>query len=232
MKLPSILFLFLVSFVLNTTVIAQRHQIGLIGGLNLANIDVDIKDSEQQIKTNTKTGFTFGGVACLSLTNNIAIQFEPAYMQKGSKVEAKWSENGSLIKMDQTFKTNYIDIPLLLKASFGQENAKLYLLAGGSLALKTGDAKVKVEKVTVDGYDVTSQIPSDELEGELKTKSTDFGLNFGGGIIFPVATYHLFIEGQYNIGLTNINDEVNADEETLKNRSIQIKAGILFSLGQ
>ena len=232
MKRLSFLFLLLSFFLLSTSVIAQSHQIGLFGGVNLAKVDVDIKDGEQQIETNNKAGFALGGVVCLSLANNIALQIEPAYMQKGSKVIVEWLENGSSFKMDQTFKTNYIDIPLLLKVSLGQGNTRPYLLAGGSIAFKTGDAKVKVDKVTVDGRDVTSLLSSEEREIEWKIKSTDFGLNFGAGVIFPVATYHLFLEGQYNLGLTNINDEDNADEGTLKTKGIQIKAGLLFSLGR
>ena len=86
MKRLSFLFLLFSFFLLSTSVTAQSHQIGLFGGVNLAKVDVDIKDGEQQIETNNKAGFALGGVVCLSLANNIALQIEPAYMQKGSKV--------------------------------------------------------------------------------------------------------------------------------------------------
>ncbi len=210
---------------------AQNILIGPLVGLNLASVDVDVKDVDQDISTSIQPGFAFGGSFYLALSSNIGLQFEPTYMQKGSKVEVKWVENGSNIEMDQILKANYIDIPILFKASFAQGSTKPYVLAGGNIALRTSDVTVEVDKVTVDGQDITSQIPSGELEDELKTKVSDFGLNFGAGILFPIGTNHFFIEGQYNIGLKNINDEVDADKVKVKTKGILIKAGIFFTLG-
>lgn len=77
--------------------------------------------------------------------------------------------------------------------------------------------------------DVTNLIPSDEREQLLETKSTDFILNFGGGVLIPAGKVNIFIEGQYNLGLTDLNDEPN-DDMKIKSTGIQIKAGVLFPL--
>lgn len=231
MKKFSIVFLILTIIFFISPVMAQNHQIGPLVGLNLASVDVDIKDEEEDIGTSTRTGFIFGGSFYLSLSSNIGLQFEPTYIQKGSKVEVKGMENGVDIKLEQTLKANYIDIPILFKASFGQVSTKPYLLAGVNIALKAGDAKVEVDKVTIDGQDVTSEILSDEWEDELQTKSIDFGLNFGVGILIPIGSNQFFIEGQYNIGLKNIYDDEDPDVNDVKTKGIQIKAGIFFPLG-
>lgn len=228
-KYGHLVFILLTTF-LGSPVMAQNNLIGPLIGLNLANVDVDIKEEEQQVNTSTRTGFAFGGAFYLSFTPNIGIQCEPVYIQKGAKVNVKWTENGTSIDMDQTFKTNYIDIPVLLKASFGQKNIRPYILAGPYIALRTGDAMVDVDRLAVNGQDITSQIPSNEREVKLDTKSTDFGINLGAGFLFPLTTNYLFIEGQYSIGLTNINAEEDGDVGTLKTKGIQIRIGLLFSL--
>ena len=231
MKKFCIVFLILTIIFLVSPVMSQNNQIGPLVGLNLASVDVDFNEEELDIDTSIKTGFVFGGSFYLALSSNIGLQFEPAYMQKGSKVEVKGMQNGLEIKVEQTIKANYIDIPILFKASFGQGSTKPYILAGANIALKTGDTKVETDKLTIDGVDVTSYMSSDDREEELETTSTDFGLNFGAGILFPVGNNHFFIEGQYNIGLKNIFDIEDPDEASIKTKGIYIKAGILFPLG-
>ena len=76
-------------------------------------------------------------------------------------------------------------------------------------------------------------IPDDQREDTLKTKSTDFTLNFGAGVIIPLGMVNIFIEGQYNLGLTDINDEAPAPGEpemTIKTKGIQAKVGVMFPL--
>jgi hypothetical protein len=47
--------------------------------------------------------------------------------------------------------------------------------------------------------------------------------------MIPVGQVDIFIEGQYNLGLTNVNN-APADDTKIKTRGIQIKAGALFPL--
>jgi hypothetical protein len=211
---------------------AQNIQIGPVVGLALVSLDIDMGHEPQDVNTSTRIGFAFGGSFYVALSSNIGFQFEPAYIQKGSKADVKWVENGSNFNMDQTLKVNYIDIPLLFKASIVKENIEPYILAGANIGLKLGDLKAEVNKITVDGQDITNQIPSDEREVDLKTKSADFGINFGAGILIPIGNNHIFLEGQYNIGLADIYDEEDTDQVDLKNKGILIKAGILFPLGK
>ena len=226
--------IFILSFAiifLVSPLIAQKYQIGPTVGLNMANVDIDVKNDEQDIGTSTRAGLVLGGSIYFTITSNIGLQFEPTYMQKGAKVEVKWMENGTSFKLEQTLKVNYIDIPILFKAYFGQQNIKPYLFAGANIALKTGDIKVRNDKVIVDGQDVTSQVPDDEREIKFKTNLTDFGFNSGAGILFPVGKNNFYFEGQYNIGLTDINNEKDADKAEMKNKGVQIKAGIFFPVG-
>ena len=177
----------------------------------------------------TRTGLLFGGILFYSFSPVLGLQVEPAYVQKGASIEQTEIEEGNTIKIEATLAADYIDIPVLLKASFGDGPVKPYVLAGASVAFLLGDAMLEIDKTTLNGDDVTSQIPSDEREQKIETKSTDFILNFGGGVIIPLGQVNIFIEGQYNLGLTDVNDEPD-DITEIKTTGIQIKAGVMFPL--
>ena len=81
-----------------------------------------------------------------------------------------------------------------IKQVFGDGRVKAYLLAGATLALSLGDATLEYDKAIIDGQDVTNEIPSSEGEQKLKVKSTDFILDFGGGVIIPAGQVNVFIE--------------------------------------
>lgn len=237
MKLFCIVFFILTPIFLVSPIMAQNNQIGPLVGLNLASVDFESETEQRDRDTSIRIGFSFGGILYLALSSNIGLQFEPSYTQKGSKFEVKWMTYywGEII-MEQTLKVNYIDIPILFKASFGQGSTKPYILAGANISFKTGNVVVDIDKVTIDGEEAeNSQEVIRMLEDELEiaTKSTDFGLNLGVGILFQIGTNQFFLEGQYNIGLKNIVDEEDEDdaEPEIKNKGIQIKVGILFPLG-
>jgi hypothetical protein len=178
-----------------STVMGQI-QLGVIGGVNMANLSVE--DVDEGLKT--KTGFAAGAVAVFTVNEMIAIQAEPTYMQKGTKLE--------ILDVTVNWKLDYIDIPVLAKVSFGQANVKPYILAGPAVGILLS---AKAEDIDVkDAF-----------------KSIDFGVNFGAGVGMLMGKNTLFLEGQYGLGLANIND----GEGTIKNKGIQIKAGITFPIG-
>lgn len=205
---------------------SQTNYIGPMLGVNLANAKIDPKPDDLDLST--RTGLVAGGALLIYLGPNFGLQVEPAFMQKGSKVKI---EEGNE-KIEATLKANSLDIPVLLKIGLGQGTTQPYIIAGPTLGFVLGDAKLVLDKATVNGQDVTSMIPDDEKEEVLDTKSTEFGVSFGAGVMFPVGNNQLFIEGGYNLGLTNLADPSDDDDDTeVKTNGIQFKVGILFSLG-
>jgi hypothetical protein len=57
-------------------------------------------------------------------------------------------------------------------------------------------------------------------------------LNFGAGVSFPMGSNTLMLEAMYSLGLSDINDDPDDPDTKIKNKGIQIKAGITFPLGQ
>ena len=226
MKKTTTVLIMLAALLFMTNGIAQV-QLGIQAGANFGDVTMD--PTQEGVETSMKTGFLFGGVLFYSFSPMWGLLIEPAYVQKGAKADQSVTEEGFTIKVEQTLSADYLDIPVLLKASFGDGPVKPYLLAGATVAFLLGDAELEIDKATINGQDVTSMIPSDERTQKLETKSTDFILDFGGGVLIPLGQVNIFIEGQYNLGLSDVNDEPD-DDMTIKSTGIQIKAGVLFPL--
>lgn len=221
--------LFLLSYIFILALLIKplnaQVQVGVQAGINLTDLNL----TQEGFKTAIRTRAILGGILTYNFSPVLGLQVEPAYVQKGAEVNFSIIESGVTIDAEATISADYVDIPVLLKASFVAGPIKPYLIAGGSVAFLLGDVKLKIDKATINGQDVTDMIPSDEREQTLKTKSTDYILSFGGGISIPVGLLNVFIEGRYDLGLTDLNDDP-ADDTKIKSRGIQIKAGLLFSL--
>ncbi len=202
-------------------------QVGVQAGVNVTDIKTDL--TQAGFKTAFRTRFLVGGMLSYNFLPVLGLQLEPAYIQKGAAVNISTVEGGIPIDLEATISANYIDLPVLLKASLPSGFVRPYLLAGGSVALLLGDAKLMIDKASSNGQDVTSLIPSDQREQTIKIKKTDFILTFGAGITIPISLFNLFIEARYDLGLKNVNDEP-ADNTEFKTRGIQIKTGIMFPL--
>jgi hypothetical protein len=226
MKNTAAVLIMLAALLFMTNGVAQV-QLGVQVGANFADVTED--PTEEGVETSMKTGFLFGGMLFYSFSPMWALQFEPAYVQKGAKVDITESDQGMTGNIEATLTASYIDIPVLIIASFGEGPVKPYLLAGASVAFLLGDTEIEIDKATINGQDITSMIPSDERTQKLETKSTDFILNFGAGVIIPAGKVNIFIEGQYNLGLSDVNDEPD-DPTKIKSTGIQGKAGVLFPL--
>jgi len=232
--------LFLLSLIVLLTLFISplnaQVQLGLQAGANFADVTKfpapvieDLPEIDIDVETSMKTGFVFGGILFYSFSPIVGLQVEPAYVQKGAKVDLSATIEGMSLKMEGTVTADYIDIPVLLKASFGDGPVKPYLLAGASVAFLLGDVELELDKATLNGVDVTSEIPSNERTEKLEANSTDFILNFGGGVLIPLGQVNIFFEGQYNLGLTDVSDDPD-DNTEIKTKGIQIKAGVLFPL--
>jgi len=232
--------LFLLSLIVLLTLfippLNAQVQLGLQAGANFADVTKfpapvieDLPEIDIDVETSMKTGFVFGGILFYSFSPIVGLQVEPAYVQKGAKVDLSATIEGMSLKMEGTVTADYIDIPVLLKASFGDGPVKPYLLAGASVAFLLGDVELELDKATLNGVDVTSEIPSNERTEKLEANSTDFILNFGAGIIIPLGQVNIFFEGQYNLGLTDVSDDPD-DNTEIKTTGVQIKAGVLFPL--
>lgn len=191
---------------LSATLFAQL-SVGLRGGVNIAKQTYDADGFD--ISPDNIIGLTLAGIIELGLTENLAIQPELAFVQKGFKFEF---EDISGEKTTSKLRINHIDVPVLVKYKFGGETIGAYLAAGPTF-----------------GYAITG---SSEEDGD-KTKFEDedwegynrfeLGGSLGGGLKFG----KLFLDLRYLLSFSNLTDESDVKAH---NNGISISLGFLTDL--
>ena len=219
-----ILFMFSVSSsAQNNSNATSKIRIGVIGGINLADIK---SNSNQDKKTNIAPAF--GLTAEFPIVQDLTLKIEPMYLKKGAKLQ----EGGDPMEEPEAhLESSYLELPVLFKYSFF-DGISPHLLAGMSL-----------------GYQLNTKLdvmfPGLETTVEMKdvTKNIELGVSFGGGIDIPIKSLSLFFDIRYTIGLTNMQKtgslvadvggiqvpvDYDKDENGYKNRGIQFLIGIAY----
>jgi hypothetical protein len=73
---------------------SAQIRLGVIGGLNLARLNAGADPGLDSFISNL-TAFAGGGVMQFRLTENLALQLEPMYLQKGARVEGSFGDSDS-----------------------------------------------------------------------------------------------------------------------------------------
>jgi hypothetical protein len=178
-----------------------------------------------------KIGLTFGVAYNHEISNIISLQPELSFIQKGFRQKYRETQNGATFDIDGKFAINYLELPILVKASFGESKVKFYVNAGPSIGLGLG-GKYEVDYiVSILGY-----LESDSAEGDIKFGDSDnsgegtlyldnrmdLGLQVGGGVVI---SEKIMLDLRYGHGLTSLNDESNDDVAESKNRVFQFTVG-------
>ncbi|MCI0693059.1 PorT family protein [candidate division KSB1 bacterium] len=200
-------------------------KLGVIGGVNFANLSGEEVDGTK-IDFSSRTVLGVGGVLDVGLNENVALRFEPMYLQKGAELTETDPDLGTATF---AFKAAYLEVPVLLKIALGTSTTRPYLMAGPTIGFNLSS------KLELSALGISAEIDAKEI-----TKSTDFGLAFGAGVSFPAGTSSIFVEGRYTLGLTDIaeagalefmGDEIVSGDADVKTRGFQIMGGIAFPLG-
>ena len=195
-----LLFIIFISL-LSFTLSAQSF--GLKTGAAMTNFSGD--DAEG---VDFRTGFYFGSFMKLGEAN-IRYSPEVIFHQKGGLVD----QTIDAITVSNEIKTNYVDIAFNGNVHINDE---LALVVGPYFAYAfSGSISPNLFLTDVSG------IPSDEQMDWDKYNKTEFGANIG-------ATYEVndlfHVDLRYGLAFTDI-----MEAKTIKNRSIQIGIGYIFS---
>jgi opacity protein-like surface antigen len=183
---------------------AQEVKLGAKLGLNLSSLRSDMD-------FDSKIGFNLGVFAEINLSDKLIFQPELLYSTQGASLEQSFDSNSFKI----TNSVDYLNIPLTLK--YGVTD-KLFLEFGPQLGfLLSGESKYEETY----GGETTSE--TEDIKEF--TNSIDFGLNFG--VSFDIAE-NIMIAARYNLGLSNIIDEEDGDDEKLQNSVFSLSLGYRF----
>jgi hypothetical protein len=202
---------------------AQGITIGLKAGVNVA--DLAIEEAGTSVSTDTRTVVALGPFVEFGLGGVLAVQPELLYSQKG----ASFSEPG----IDLTFKLNYIEVPVLLKARLSPPGSPVRpsIYAGPVVGFESKcEVEGSAEGVSAN-IDCSEFVELSEGEVDLQTKSVDFGLALGAGLDIPAGPVVIVGDVRYTLGLTDVNDVTGASALDIKNRAWSVFAGVGIPLG-
>ena len=190
-------------------IIAQDNvmQFGVKVGLNLANLSFDPEAEGTSFDAATKFGV--GAIMLYPLSEVLDLQVEAMYLLKGTK--AKIDIFGEVFEIE--FNLAYLSIPVMGRYNLGSGDTSPYIVVGPEFGFLLS-AKTKIEKISED--------IKDELE------SIDLGFNVGAGVSMNMGTMPMFGEVRYSLGLSNIDDDSDGSEATVKTTGIQLFVGMMF----
>jgi len=232
--LKKILALCLMSVCFVTSNFAQEKYVGIIGGLNFADLSAKVENGRDQL-TSTKTLYSFGGLFGFGLNESITIEFEPMFLQKGGETKAHDS------KPDISFKMSYLEVPVFLKVSFGK-TLRAHLSAGPTFGyLLKSDVETEAGVVTAGEKGKIYKADLKEV-----TESLNIGFSLGTGFSYPIGSANIFFDGRYTFGFSDIIKEgsiewKSADEtytaevgkdEVISTKGFQIMMGVVFPLSK
>lgn len=189
---------------------AQQNLLGAKAGLVMADISVD--DAEF-IDTDSRSSVGFGAFLQVPVGGSLSVQPEALYMPKGF--------SGEDAGLDVSAKVAYLQVPILVQ---------YHIQTGGNLTPRLFAGPTIAFELSCD-VDFTFDGETDEESCEdagLATKSSDFGATFGAGVDVGLGNMVLTIDGRYDLGVTNIADDSDADA---KNRAWGFFAGLGFPMG-
>jgi hypothetical protein len=183
--------------------------LGLKGGLNLANLNVEDSDGTK-IDLDKRTSFAGGAYLQAGLGSVLALQAEALYVPSGAR-----GDNGAA-----TIELSYIDIPLLALVRVPAGDAAIWpiVYAGPVLSFQT-KCRLKADGGgSVDCGSGTS--------GLFQTKSPDISAAVGGGLEVFMGGYTLQLDIRYTHGFVNIDASEAGLAGTVNNRSWSFYLGL------
>lgn len=191
-----------------TQLLSAQTNFGVRAGLNLASINIDFEGLTAS--PSSRIGVTLAGIAEIGVSENMAIQPELHFIQKGYK-----SDSGG----DETkLSLNYLELPIHVKYLFGGEGQiGGYVLGGPAVGFALGGKSKTCFNGNCDSENV-------EFSDDDGFRRLEVGLSFGGGITI---NQNLFVDLRYVLGITNLAEE-DFQEIKYRNKGIQLGVGYMF----
>lgn len=225
MKKVIVLVLMFVMALVSTQ--SLQAQASIRGGINIASMSANATEKNYKDYENQSIfGFQFAVAMPFKISNNVAIQPELVFIQKGGKSQYITDENNKYIS---TFTSNYIEVPVSLKLGLGNtsgEGIGFYVLGGPYVGIAL-NGKYKNE-LTFLGITSTSNKTVDYSNDSNTEKRIDWGFNVGAGLSLG----KMYLEGRYNLGINNLLDDNATNSSSSapyrRNRGIGLTVGIHF----
>jgi hypothetical protein len=216
------LTLFAISLLAAVTGRAQQ-RLGIHAGVNFANVMIrqpeESATASPDLSTGMSPGFVVGGMLEVGLANHLALQIEPQYVRKGARIMTPISPTSEL---NSRLRLDYMEVPVLLKASMKVRKTTIYGIIGPSVAYNIGAA-----------YDASIEDSTIVRDIRNSFNSTDLSLDIGAGFSFDISPNVAFVaDCRYSLGLLNtLKDYESPDSDGYqKSSDMKVVMGLLFGL--
>lgn len=225
--MKKVIFVILMFVMATVSTQSLQAQASIRGGINIASMSANATEKNYKDYENQSIfGFQFAVAMPFKVSNNVAIQPELVFIQKGGKSQYITDENNKYIS---TFTSNYIEVPVSLKLGLGNtsgEGIGFYVLGGPYVGIAL-NGKYKNE-LTFLGVTSTSNKTVDYSNDANTEKRIDWGVNVGAGLSLG----KMYLEGRYNLGINNLLDDnatnSSSNEPYRRNRGIGLTVGVHF----
>lgn len=204
-------------------------SIGAKTGVNLADTRIDGLIDGLVPDPGVYAGFTAGVVAEIPVSGGLSFRPELNYTQKGFILSQALDVNvlGIDVPVGAKAKTrvNYLELPLMLKYSFGSREAGLYVLGGPTVAYA---ANAHLRPVATVLIDINLPRTDISLSNDIYQRWEVAGTLGAGGQI-KAGNGQFFADARFNLGLTNMLNNPIVDIR-IKNQGVCLSAGFLYNI--
>jgi hypothetical protein len=197
-------------------------------GMTISNANL-----QQTIYNNRSSfsGFTGGLGFNYAPSGESILSFQPEllFTQKGFRASYGILEEN--LNVRGRFAYNYLELPLLVKFTFGTQKLRLYALGGPSIGYLTGgNLRARASAFGVLGYNFSERLSFTEnpvTPWEVNANRFEFGFHVGGGIGYMIGNSNtmIFLEPRFNAAFTDFDrDRVS------KHNVFSIMAGVQLPL--
>ena len=206
----TVLISLLTLFALSTT--QAQVSLGPRAGYNPSTLTGENKNKKYI------AGFNAGVVVNIEFNRIFSIQPELSFSQQGYQLNTETNE--PFIK--ENF--DYINFPVLAKATFGRNAVKGYINVGPY----TGYMISGKSTVFINGEKFSGNI---DFEKNENVNRIDFGIVSGVGLSFETGGGNMMLDARYNVGLSPVSDKTVFEEGKDTNSVFAVTVGYLFPLG-
>ncbi len=215
---------FLLALTLTTGAITAQNSkidIGIEGGPSLRFLrgsEIFKQYFQPTVGFSGGISFQYNVGEVISLRTNIAFERKGMISKDITAFDANGNPTGTL---EQRVNFDYITIPLLVRASFG-EKIQFFINAGPYFGYLIS------QKEVLSG----PSNPTIILDKTKYYKPLDVGISAGLGCLIPIGDKFAFtLEARHNLGLTNVSDRPVYNNGTVKTNATTLLAGFAYRIG-
>jgi len=185
-------------------------KIGIRSAINFSTWNAYENENVNTIKN--VIGFALSSYADIKVLEDLSLQTELQYIQKGYK----GINNNTASSV--TLKLSYIQLPLHAKFNFGNEDNSGFILAGPFVGLMLGGNK-NICPIGMECYDRKTTL----FDRNPQYERLDYGLSFGGGV--KIKNQYV-VDLRYTIGLFSPGGGISISKS--ENKGLQIGLAYIF----